>query len=71
MPINIITFTLDHQPEDGIAEDFLNSIVRAYIEEDEYPWLVTPVNKEQMTDLIDEYTSAYQIGEDQRGELVS
>ena len=71
MPINIIIYTLDYQPEGGIVGDFVESdVVRGYCESDAYAWLVTPVNREQIMELIDEYARESQLNEDQRGALV-
>ena len=71
MPTNIIIYTLDYQPEGGIVEDFIgSSVVRAYCESDPYPWYVTPVNREQLMELIDAYSRDNRLNEDQRGALV-
>lgn len=71
MPINIIMYTLDYQQEGGIVGDFVESdVVRGYCESDAYAWLVTPVNREQLIDLIDEYARENLLNEDQRGALV-
>jgi hypothetical protein len=69
---DIITFTFAYQPEGGIVEHFLGSDgFREYYKNDLFPWFVTPINPEQVTELIDEYASDHQLGEDQRGALVA
>ena len=71
MPIDIIIYTFDYRLEGGIVEDFVKSdIVKEYSESDQYAWAVTPVNREQFLELIDEYTRENGLTEDQRGELV-
>jgi hypothetical protein len=68
----IIKYTISYQDEGGILEEFLRSeILRDHYKEDEFPWIVTPVSKENLITLIDEYAGSSGFTEDQRGDLVA